>query len=98
MKDWHARYADQGLVIVAVQTPEFAHEKKLANVMAYVQSEGIEYPVAVDNDFSTWRAYENRAWPTFYLVDRAGRVRYQRVGEGAYDETAAAIERLLAES
>jgi len=96
VKRWHQRYADEGLVVLAVHSPEFDHERDLDNVRRYVADNGIDYPVPVDNDFSTWRDYGNRAWPTFYLVDRQGEVVYSHVGEGAYAETEAVIERLLA--
>lgn len=95
---WHERYADQGLVVLAVHSPEFEYESKLDNVRRYVADNDIAYPVAVDNDFSTWRAFGNRAWPTFYLIDKQGDVVYSHIGEGAYDRTEATIRRLLAEA
>lgn len=97
IQSWHSRYAGQGLVVLAVHTPEFDYEKRLSTVRAYVEQRGIGYPVAIDNDFSTWRAYGNRAWPSMYLVGRDGRIRYRHVGEGAYAETEAMIRSLLAE-
>lgn len=97
VKQWHAAYADQGLLILAVHSPEFPHEAKLDNVRKYVRDNGIRYAVPVDNDFVTWKRYGNRAWPALYLVDKAGRIRYTHVGEGAYAETERAIRQLLAE-
>lgn len=97
VKQWHADYADQGLLILAVHSPEFPHEAKLDNVRKYVRDNGIRYAVPVDNDFVTWKRYGNRAWPALYLVDKAGRIRYTHVGEGAYAETERVIRQLLAE-
>ena len=98
VRRWHERYADDGLVILAVHSPEFEYESKLDNVRRYIADNGIEYAVPVDNDFSTWRDFGNRAWPTFYLIDKQGDIVYSRIGEGAYDRTEATIRRLLAES
>ncbi len=94
---WHRTYAPRGLVVVGVHTPEFRHERELMNVQAAMQRFGIDYPVLLDNDFGTWRAYRNRAWPSLYLVDKRGLIRYTHVGEGSYDQTRRAIESLLAE-
>ncbi len=95
---WHDRYAEKGLVTVAVHTPEFSFERDLANVREYVADKEIRYPIAVDNDFTTWKRYRNWAWPTMYLVDRQGRIRHVQVGEGRYDVTEAKIRELLAEA
>jgi len=81
LKDAYERYRDRGLVLVAVHTPEFAHEREPRNVKAAVERLGITYPVMLDTDFSYWRALENRYWPAFYLVDRDGTVRAQAIGE-----------------
>jgi hypothetical protein len=84
-------------VIVGVHTPEFDFEKNPANVQAAVEKFGIEYPVAQDNDRETWKAYENRYWPRKYLVDDEGFIRYDHIGEGAYEETEKVIQALLQE-
>ncbi|HEY7349817.1 MAG TPA: redoxin domain-containing protein [Ktedonobacterales bacterium] len=97
LMQWHHAYAARGLVIVGVHTPEFRHERELSNVQAAVQQYGIQYPVILDNDFDAWRAYRNRFWPTLYLVDKRGLIRYTHVGEGSYEQTRRAIEALLAE-
>jgi thiol-disulfide isomerase/thioredoxin len=97
MKRWHAAYADRGLTVIGVHTPELEEEKDPANVERYVREHGIAYPVAIDNAFATWDRYGNRAWPALYLIDRHGQIRYVRIGEGAYDETQKQIEALLAE-
>ena len=95
LKDWHDKYADSGLVIVGVHTPEFEFEHLTENVAAASESFGLEYPIAQDNDFATWRAYSNRAWPAKYLVDKDGVVRYKHIGEGKYTETEFRIRQLL---
>jgi thiol-disulfide isomerase/thioredoxin len=97
IKQWHERYARDGLLILAVHTPEFPYEANFGNVARYVRDNDIRYVVPVDNDFTTWRRYENAAWPALYLISRDGRIRYTHVGEGAYAETEQAIRRLLAE-
>lgn len=94
---WYDAYADQGLEIIGIHTPEFAFEEKYENVQAAVEEFGIEFPVVLDNDYSTWRAYENRFWPRKYLIDIDGFIVYDHIGEGAYDETEAKIQELLAE-
>jgi thiol-disulfide isomerase/thioredoxin len=98
LKEWHAKYAEQGLVILGVHTPEFEFEKIRANVIDAMEGFGIEYPVAQDNDFGTWRAFENRFWPAKYLIDKDGFVRYTHFGEGAYDVTEEQIRDLLSEA
>lgn len=94
---WHDQYADDGLVIVGIHTPEFDFEKVVANVEDAVKDLGIEFPVVMDNDFSTWRAYRNRFWPRKYLIDIDGFIVYDHIGEGAYEETEAKIRELLEE-
>lgn len=97
LKEWGQTYRDQGLVIIGNHYPEFSYEEDLANLQAAVAEHGIEYAVAQDNDGTTWKAYKNRYWPTLYLIDKKGRLRYVHIGEGRYDETEAAIQSLLAE-
>ena len=94
---WHEKYADDGLVIVGVHTPEFEFEKDYNNVKAAVEKYEIEYPVAQDNDKGTWKEYENRYWPRKYLVDNEGYIRYDHIGEGSYAETEKVIQSLLLE-
>lgn len=94
---WYEKYSDDGLVIVGVHSPEFQFEKDYNNVADAVEKFGIEYPVVQDNDFETWRAYDNRYWPRKYIVDIDGFVRYDHIGEGAYDQTELVIQDLLAE-
>jgi thiol-disulfide isomerase/thioredoxin len=94
---WHEKYADDGLVIVGVHTPEFEFEKHYNNVKGAVERFGINYPVVQDNEKQTWNAYENRYWPRKYLIDSEGYIRYDHIGEGAYTETEKVIQSLLAE-
>jgi thiol-disulfide isomerase/thioredoxin len=98
VKQWHQKYSGQGLVIVGVHAPEFGYERVLRNVKEYVRKHGIQYAVAIDNDFAIWKRYNNRYWPAIYLVDKAGIIRYVRIGEGGYRETETQIQALLAES
>ncbi len=96
MVEWHKKYASQGLRIVGVQTPEFPFEREISNIQKALEQNHITYPVAVDNDFKTWNAYQNQYWPHLFLSDRQGRIRYDHIGEGAYAETEALIQQLLA--
>ena len=97
LRDWHETYADSGLVILSVHTPQFSFEKDLENVREAVRQFEIGWAVAVDNDSATWRAYRNRYWPTFYLVDKDGRIRYKHIGSMAFDEAERTIGELLGE-
>lgn len=96
LKRWHDRYADEGLVIVGVHTPEFAFERERDNVEGAVESFEIAYPVALDPDYGTWRAWGNRYWPAKYFIDRDGNVRFAHFGEGHYEESELVIRALLA--
>jgi thiol-disulfide isomerase/thioredoxin len=98
LKAWDRAYRDDGLVILGIHAPEFAFERVPANVRKAVRKLGIRYPVALDNDFATWRAYANEYWPAKYLIDRSGRVRYHHFGEGEYERTEALIRRYLGEN
>jgi cytochrome c biogenesis protein CcdA/thiol-disulfide isomerase/thioredoxin len=98
VKAWDTRYRADGLTIVGVHTPEFGFEKKASNVGDAVARSHLRYPVVQDNDYGTWNAWGNNAWPAKYLVDADGQVRYTHLGEGEYKETEAAIRTLLAEA
>ncbi len=98
LKAWHEKYSDKGLVIVGVHTPEFEFEKDRDNVIEATEGFGLEWPIAQDNDFRTWRAFNNRYWPAKYLVDKDGLIRYTHFGEGAYEETELWIRGLLEEA
>lgn len=95
--EWDRKYRDQGFVIIGVHTPEFEFEKKRENVQMAIEKYGIKYAVVQDNDYATWRAFRNRYWPHKYLIDAQGYIRYDHIGEGAYAETEAKIQELLAE-
>jgi hypothetical protein len=97
LRDWHARLAADGLVIVGVHSPEFPWEKPRERVEEATRRLGIAYPVVQDNDFAIWKRYGVRAWPTAVIVDKRGAVRYTHIGEGAYAEMERTIRRLLAE-
>ena len=84
-------------MIIGNHYPEFGYEADLDNLQRAIIDLGIPYPVAVDNDRETWAAYNNRYWPTLYLIDKQGHIRYVHIGEGAYQETEMAIQALLAE-
>jgi thiol-disulfide isomerase/thioredoxin len=97
IKQWDARYREKGLTVVGVHSPEFDEEKNVQNLRREVAELGIQYPVVTDNDYATWRAYDVAAWPTIFVLDKAGRIRWTHVGEGAYDQTEQVIQKLLAE-
>jgi thiol-disulfide isomerase/thioredoxin len=92
---WYDTYKDQGFVVIGVHTPEFAFEKVTSNVETAIKRFGINYPVAQDNDFATWNAYNNQYWPAEYLIDQNGQIVYEHFGEGNYDHTENAIRQLL---
>jgi cytochrome c biogenesis protein CcdA/thiol-disulfide isomerase/thioredoxin len=98
LKRWYDQYAGQGLVILGVHTPEFAYEHEAANVANAIREKGITFPVVQDNDYQTWRAYDNHYWPSFFFIDAKGRLRHTHIGEGAYDESERVIRQLLAEA
>jgi thiol-disulfide isomerase/thioredoxin len=95
--DWNAKYADKGLVTVGVHSPEFEFEKNTDNVKNALQRYDIEYPVIQDNDHKIWNAYGNNYWPRMYLVDDKGFIRYDKIGEGDYNQTEKVIQSLLSE-
>ena len=97
VKEWHRKYAGQGLVVIGVHSPEFSYEHDLDKVTRYLNAHEIRFPVPLDNDFSTWNRYGNRYWPAMYLIDKQGIIRYVRIGEGGYQETERLIQALLAE-
>ena len=94
---WAKRYAAQGLVVIGVHTPEFAFEKQIPNVKKAVHDLGVTYPVAMDNDYAIWKAFNNDSWPAHYFIDARGRIRSEHDGEGDYDKSEQTIRALLAE-
>jgi cytochrome c-type biogenesis protein len=93
----HEKYGSEWLIIIGVHAPEFAYEQKYANVLAAVKKAWLTYPVALDNDFSTWNAYSNQYWPAMYIIDKSGKVRHTHFGEGQYAETDEIVGYLLSE-
>lgn len=98
IEKWYQTYKDDGFTVIGVHAPEFAFEKNIANVQKGVKDQGLSYPVALDNNFSTWNAFENRSWPASYLIDAEGNVRRVHEGEGQYKESEQAIRQLLQEN
>jgi len=94
---WNEKYVDEGLLIIGIHSPEFEFEKDLNNVQMAVDKYGINYPIVLDNDWETWKAFENRYWPRKYLADHEGYIRYDHIGEGGYQETEKIIQQLLEE-
>ena len=97
VRAWARKYR-QGLVVVGVHTPEFPFEKNLDNVRPAVQQMKLDYPIVIDNDYSIWRAFNNQFWPALYFIDARGRLRQHHFGEGEYERSEMAIQRLLAEA
>lgn len=95
LRAWHEKYKDQGLVIIGVHSPEFEFEKSQNNLSQAIADFKLPYPIVQDNDFATWRAYDNQYWPAKYIIDREGNIRYTHFGEGAYDESENIIQELL---
>jgi cytochrome c biogenesis protein CcdA/thiol-disulfide isomerase/thioredoxin len=98
LRAWAAKYRPYGLVVIGVHTPEFAFEKDPANVRAAITRFGIDYPVATDNDFGVWRAFQNKYWPAHYFIDARGNIRSHHFGEGDYDRSERIIQQLLREA
>lgn len=97
LREWYYEYSEQGLVVIGNHYPEFAYEAELENLKQAIADLDIPYPVAQDNSRATWGAYQTRYWPTLYLIGKQGNIRYIHIGEGAYEETEAAIQSLLTE-
>jgi len=98
VRAWAQKYKDHGLVVIGVHAPEFAFEKNLDNVRRAVRDLMITYPVAIDNDYAIWRAFDNEYWPADYLIDAMGRIREHHFGEGGYEDTERAIQQLLSQA
>jgi hypothetical protein len=97
LRSWHEKHGGQGLTIIGIHTPEFFWEKDPDRVRAKVKELRIPYLVVLDNDHSNWDRFRNQYWPTTYLIDKRGNLRYRHVGEGSYADTEAMIRTLLAE-
>ena len=94
---WNEKYSDQGLLIIGIHSPEFEFEKDPENVKIAIEKYGITYPVVLDNNMKTWKAFENNYWPRKYIADHKGDLRYDHIGEGGYQETEKIIQQLLEE-
>jgi thiol-disulfide isomerase/thioredoxin len=97
ISDWASKYKDQGLVVIGVHTPEFLFEHKLENIRNANNEINLKYPVAVDSNYEIWRSFQNSYWPALYLIDAKGKIRYQKFGEGDYQEIELMIQQLLKE-
>lgn len=97
LREWHTRYADKGLTIIGVHVPEFAFGREKLQVEAAIREQQLEYPVLLDNTSETWDAFATRAWPSKYLIDHRGYIRYMSQGEGGYGEFERAIQAALLE-
>src|SRR5215813_6973261 len=97
IKSWDARYREEGLTIIGVHTPETDSESNVDQLRREISVLEIKYPVVTDNDYAAWKAYKVEAWPTLFVLDKQGHVRWTHVGEGAYAQTEEVIEKLLAE-
>jgi thiol-disulfide isomerase/thioredoxin len=98
VRAWAAKYADSGLTVIGVHTPEFGFERDVANIIAQASAMNVTYPIAVDSDYGVWHAFDNHYWPAVYLADAEGRIRFHHVGEGEYAATELAIQQLLLEA
>ena len=98
VRAWAEKYKDQGLVVIGVHSPEFAFEHNIDNVRRAAKDMRVDYPIAIDNDFAIWHAFNNQYWPALYLVDAQGRIRHHQFGEGEYERSERVIQQLLAEA
>ncbi len=97
MRDWYRKYHDQGLIVIGMHSPEFSYEKETEGVKRAIKELNIPYPVALDNDFKTWNAFHVWAWPSMFIIDKQGTIRFTHIGEGAYRESEQTIVQLLKE-
>jgi thiol-disulfide isomerase/thioredoxin len=95
LRAWAAKYRDGGLTVIGVHTPEFGFEANIDNVIAQSRSLGVEYPIALDNDYAVWQAFANHYWPAIYIADEEGRIRFHHFGEGEYPMTEMVVQQLL---
>lgn len=98
VREWYEEYEGDDFTVIGMHYPEFGYEEDYDNVLQATKDLGVDYPVALDNDGDTWRAYRQRYWPTRYLIDKQGNIRYTHIGEGAYEETEQYIQALMAEA
>jgi thiol-disulfide isomerase/thioredoxin len=98
VRAWAGKYQDDGLVVIGVHSPEFPFEHEVEKVRPALAAMGVDYSIAMDNDFAIWRAFRNQAWPALYFVDAEGRIRHHRFGEEDYERSERVIQQLLAEA
>jgi thiol-disulfide isomerase/thioredoxin len=98
VRAWAEKYKEQGLVVIGVHAPEFSFEHNLDNVRRAAQELRVDYPVAIDNDFAIWRAFNNHYWPALYVIDAQGQIRHHQFGEGAYEQAERVMQQLLTEA
>jgi thiol-disulfide isomerase/thioredoxin len=98
VRAWAEKYRDDGLVVIGAHSPEFPFEHDVEKVRPALEAMGVEYPIAMDNDFAVWRAFENQAWPALYFIDTRGRIRHRHYGEEDYERSERVIQQLLAEA
>lgn len=98
VNEWAKKYEQDGLVVIGVHTPEYPYERVIDNVRKNVAKLGLNYPIAIDNDYAIWRAFDNQYWPAHYLIDAQGQIRYTHFGEGGYDSQEQVIRQLLDEA
>src|SRR5712671_5799923 len=98
VRGWAEKYKDQGLVVVGVHAPEFRFEKDVDNVRRAAKDMKIDFPIAIDNDFAIWRAFDNHYWPALYVIDAQGRIRHHQFGEGGYEKSERIIQQVLGEA
>ncbi len=98
VRSWAAKYQDRGLVVIGVHTPEFGFEQNIENVRSAIKDRKVDYPIALDNDYTIWNAFNNAYWPALYFIDAKGQLRHQQFGEGGYEQSEKIIQQLLAEA
>jgi thiol-disulfide isomerase/thioredoxin len=98
VRAWADRYKEKGLVVIGVSTPEFSFEKDINNVQRAVKEMGMTFPIAIDNNYGVWRAFDNEYWPALYFIDAKGHIRHHQFGEGDYEASEMVIQQLLAEA
>ena len=98
VRAWSQKYRDYGLVVVGVHSPEFPFEHEVEKVRPALEGMGVDFPIALDNDFAVWRAFDNNAWPALYFIDDEGRIRHHHLGEEDYERSERVIQQLLAEA
>jgi thiol-disulfide isomerase/thioredoxin len=98
VRAWAEKYQNRGLVVIGVHTPEFAFERNIDNVRRAARDMRVDFPIAIDNDYAIWRAFNNQYWPALYFIDSQGRIRHHQFGEGEYEQSEIVVQQLLAEA